>query len=104
MPADVQGQFGHELFMVQAGDTPDNAKPWKGEGGGVFELVVDHDRATYRAVYTVRFEKAVYVLHCFQKKSKTGVKTPQSDVALIRLRLKLATEDYIRKYGEECRP
>lgn len=59
------------------------AKPWKGEGPGIFEIVEDHRGDTFRAVYTVRFADAVYVLHAFQKKSKAGIKTPQVDVNLI---------------------
>ena len=103
MPEDVQGQFGHELFVVQAGDTPDSAKFWKGDGSGVYELVADYRKDTYRAVYTVRFERAVYVFHCFQKKSKTGIATPKEDVALIKERLKWAEQDYAAKYGSKER-
>jgi phage-related protein len=72
---------------------------WKGEGPGVAEIVEDFNRATYRAVYTVRFEKAIYVLHCFQKKSPTGIKMAQHDVDLISRRLKDARADYEVRYG-----
>lgn len=84
----MQEEFGFELFLAQTGQHPPSAKPLKGIGGGVVELVEDHDGDTYRAVYSVRFETAVYVLHCFKKKSKSGIKTPQSDIDLIKRRLR----------------
>lgn len=92
-PDDVQDQFGHELFLAQIGEHPPSAKPFKGVGGGVVELIENHDGDTYRAVYTVRLATAVYVLHAFKKKSKQGIKTPPRDVELIKKRLKTA-EDY----------
>jgi len=64
------------------------------------EIVEDHRGDTYRAVYTVRFEKAAYVLHAFQKKSPKGIKTAQSDVELVSRRLKIASEDYEARYGK----
>ena len=88
-PPRVQEEFGFELFLAQTGQYPPSAKPLKGMGG-VVELVEDYDGDTYRAVYTVRFETAVYVLHCFKKKSKSGIKTPQSDIELIKRRLREA--------------
>lgn len=85
--------------LEQRGTAPKHphAKPWKGEGPGVLEIVEDHRGDTYRAVYTVRFAAAVYVLHAFQKKSKSGIKTPQEDVRLIAQRLKRAQQDYESK-------
>lgn len=83
---------------VQLGGTPPSAKPWKGEGAGVFEIVEDHRGDTYRAVYTVRFEKAIYVLHCFQKKSPSGIRTAKTDIDLIHARLQLAQKDYEANY------
>lgn len=68
-PADVVDDLGYALSVVQYGGVPPSAKPWKGQGPGVFELVEEYRSDAFRAVYTVRFEKAVYVLHCFQKKS-----------------------------------
>jgi len=94
LPADVVDDFGYALGAVQMGATPAQAKPWKGEGSGVLELVEKYMGDTYRAVYTVRFAKAVYVLHCFQKKSPNGIRTAQSDIALIHERLKLAQQHY----------
>jgi phage-related protein len=94
LPDDVIDDFGYALGAVQLGATPAQAKPWKGEGPGVLELVENHRGDTFRAVYTVRFAKAVYVLHCFQKKSPSGIKTAQSDIDLIHERLKLAQQHY----------
>jgi len=94
LPADVVDDFGYALAAVQMGATPALAKPWKGEGSGVLELVEKYMGDTYRAVYTVRFAKAVYVLHCFQKKSPSGIRTAQSDIDLIHERLKLAQLHY----------
>ncbi|TAH14095.1 MAG: hypothetical protein EAZ11_00190 [Curvibacter sp.] len=94
LPDEVINDFGYALGAVQLGATPAQAKPWKGEGPGVLELVENHRGDTFRAVYTVRFAKAVYVLHCFQKKSPSGVKTAQSDIDLIHERLKLAQQHY----------
>jgi phage-related protein len=95
-PGEVQSNMGFALGLAQLGGKHPSAKPWKGEGPGVFEIVEDHRGDTYRAVYTVRFADALYVLHAFQKKSKTGIKTPQEDVKLIAERLKRAQQDHER--------
>ena len=87
-PIPVQKDMGVALFVVQLGRTPDSSKPWKGLGSGVYELVEDHRGDTFRAVYTVRVGDAIHVLHAFQKKSKSGISTPQPDVHLIGKRLK----------------
>jgi phage-related protein len=102
-PDDVVRALGYALGVVQAGRTPPSAKPWKGEGPGVFELVEDRRGGTWRSVYTVRFEKAAYVLHCFQKKSPSGIRTAQKDVELVSRRLKMAREDYEARYGKKTR-
>ncbi|MDQ0467815.1 type II toxin-antitoxin system RelE/ParE family toxin [Labrys wisconsinensis] len=93
-PDAVKSDMGYALGLAQLGGKHPHAKPWKGEGPGVFEVVEDHDGDTYRAVYTVRFEGVVYVLHAFQKKSPSGRRTATPDVALIAGRLKRAREDY----------
>ena len=85
----MQKDLGVALFVVQLGGTPPSAKPWKGLGPGVYELVEDYRGDTYRAVYTVRFEDSVFVLHAFQKKSKSGIKTPKADAELVEGRLKV---------------
>jgi phage-related protein len=95
-PLPVRKDLGVALFVVQIGETPLSAKPWKGLGPGVYELVDDHRGDTYRAVYTVRIAGNIHVLHAFQKKSKSGVKTPKPDVELIERRLKAL----LRRYGE----
>jgi phage-related protein len=93
MPADVQDAFGFALYLAQTGGKHEHAKPFKGFGSGVLEVVEDSRGGTYRAVYTVRFENAVYVLHCFQKKSTQGIATPKMHLDLIRDRLKVAEAD-----------
>ena len=101
LPADVVDDFGYALGAVQLGATPPQAKAWKGEGSGVWELVENHRGDTFRAVYTVRFAKAVYVLHCFQKKSPTHIRTAQSDIDLIHERLKLAQQHYMEHHEHQ---
>src|SRR3974390_273181 len=93
-PKRVKNNIGQALGVAQFGGKPPSAKPWKGEGPGVLEVVEDHAGNTYRAVYTVRFEKAVYVLHAFQKKSPKGIKTARSDVELVHKRLQVARGHY----------
>ena len=94
-PEEVQQTVGFALYRAQLGKKHPDAKPLKGFGGaGVLEIVERFDGDTYRAVYTVKFESAVYVLHAFQKKSKRGIATPQKDIALVKTRLKRAREHY----------
>lgn len=100
-PARVQETLGFELFLAQSGQHPPSAKLLRGLGSGTVELIEDFAGDTYRAVYTVRFSAAVYVLHAFKKKSKQGRKTPQSDVDLIKRRLTEAASDYAQRYGKE---
>jgi phage-related protein len=100
-PGDVVDDLGYALSVVQHGGTPPSVKAWKGEGPGVFELVEEHRGDAFRAVYTVRFEKAIYVLHCFQKKSPSGVRTAKQDVGLIRERLRTAQKDYEVRYASK---
>ncbi len=91
LPDEVMDVFGYALFLAQTGGKHDQAKPLRGFGSaGVLEVVEDFRGNAYRAVYTVRFEERVFVLHVFQKKSKTGIATPKSDMDLIRERLKVA--------------
>jgi len=91
LPTEVRRLFGFAFSLAQAGDRHDSAKVLKGFGGaGVLELVEDDVGGTYRAVYTVKFEEAVFVLHCFQKKSKRGIATPKEHMDIIRARLKVA--------------
>ena len=91
MPDDVQDTFGFALFQAQIGKKHDQAKPLKGFGSAdVLEMIVNSDDCTYRVVYTVKFVNAVYVLHCFQKKSKHGIATPKPDLDVVNERLKAA--------------
>ena len=92
-PQEVREEIGFGLYLAQLGDKHQQAKPLKGFGGsGVLELISDYRGDTYRAVYTVRFAKALYVLHAFQKKSKMGIETSQRDIDVIRQRLRDAEE------------
>ena len=94
-PDEVKQDIGYALFEAQKGQKSEAAKPLKGFGGaGVLEIIERFDGDTYRAVYTVKFREVVYVLHCFQKKSKSGIKTPQQAIDLIARRLKAAEDDY----------
>jgi phage-related protein len=94
-PAEVRRRVGGALWEAQIGRKAAYAKPLRGFGGAsVLEIVDDSDGNTFRAVYTVRFAKAVYVLHAFQKKSKHGIATPKTELDLIARRLKRAREDY----------
>ena len=87
-PKPVQNEIGQTLWEVQMGQMPPSVKLLKGfSDGPVMEIIEDHDGDTYRAVFTARFADAIYVLHCFQKKSKRGAKTPRPDKELIRNRL-----------------
>lgn len=90
------------MGVVQFGGRPPSAKRWKGLGPGVLEIVEDDAAGAYRAVYTVRFEKAIYVLHAFQKKSPSGIRTARPDVRLIEERLKAARTDYEERHGKEA--
>lgn len=91
-PDAVKGELGVALYQAQTGGKHTQSKPLRGLGSGVLEIVSDHRGDTFRAVYTVRLAGRVYVLHAFQKKSKSGIATPQSEINLIRQRLKRAIE------------
>jgi phage-related protein len=91
LPEPVRRSFGYALRFAQAGATPDHTKPLKGFiGAGVIEIVENFDGNSFRAVYTVRLAGVIYVLHCFQKKSKKGIETPKQTIELIQQRLRLA--------------
>jgi phage-related protein len=102
-PAAVKDDMGNALGVAQFGGTSPTAKPWKGLGPGVLEIVESHEGNAYRAVYTVRFPEVVYVLHAFQKKSPSGIRTTKRDVELVAQRLKLARQDYEKHYGKPKR-
>jgi phage-related protein len=95
-PNNVVSAMGYALGVAQLGGKHPHAKPWKGHGPGVFEIVENLDGDAYRAIYTLCFAQAIYVLHAFQKKSTSGIKTSKRDVDLISRRLKLATQVYLR--------
>jgi len=100
VPVVVRGAFGRQLLDAQYGDMPASAKPLKGFGGAsVLELVEDDQSSTCRAVYTVQFERAVYVLHVFQEKSTKGIATSKGAMDLVRRRLQQAQRHYDQHYG-----
>ncbi|MGV0027890.1 type II toxin-antitoxin system RelE/ParE family toxin [Phormidesmis priestleyi] len=100
-PEEVQQVVGYALYLAQCGEKHLDAKPLRGfKGASVLEIVEDFDRDTYRAVYTVKFEGVVYVLHAFQKKSKRGIATPKPDVELIEARLQRAKEHHKQHYNQ----
>ncbi len=98
LPAAVQDFFGYALYLAQTGDKHFSTKPLKRfSGAGVLEVVHQQDKSAYRAVYTVRFTEAVYVLHVFQKKSKSGIATPAEEMRVVEARLKEA----LRRHQEQ---
>jgi phage-related protein len=99
MPDEVQDEIGYALYEAQCGGEPVSAKALKGFGGrGVLEIVEDFDGNTYRAVYTVRFAEAVYVLRAFQKKSKKGIATPKAEIELMKAQLRAAEDDHRERF------
>ena len=101
-PEPVQDQMGYALYVAQRGGMHRDTKALSGFGGaGVVEVVKDYRGDTFRAVYTLRFPVAVYVLHAFRKKSKQGIKTPHSDIDLVKRRLKDAEQDHAQRFKKE---
>lgn len=99
MPVKLRKDFGTALDVVQQGMTPPDAKMLKGVASGTMQLSEDHAGDTYRAIYTVEFDGIVYVLHCFQKKSKKGKATPKTDLELIATRMKAARKLHEQRKG-----
>jgi phage-related protein len=94
-PSEVRREIGFALSFAQSGSKHPSAKPLKGfKGAGVLEILEDHRGDTYRMVYTVRFAEVIYVLHAFQKKSKSGIKTPKHELELVHSRLRVADAHY----------
>ncbi len=91
-PRDVQGDMLSALTIAAEGGKSDNAKPFKGVDGGVFEIAIRHRGDAFRMIYAVKIGADIWVIHAFQKKSKTGIKTAQTDTDLIRDRLKRLKE------------
>ena len=99
-PAAGQDHVGFALYQAQVGFTHRDVKPLKELGVHVLEVVSRYDGDAYRAVYTVRFKAAIYVLHVFQKKAKRGIATPRQEIDLVKRRLKAAEQHYMNTYGE----
>lgn len=99
-PALARRDIGQALYAAQCGEEYPTVKSLKGFGGrSVLEIVASEEGSTYRAVYTVRFQDAIYVLHTFQKKSKKGIATPQKEIDLIQRRLAAAEQDYRKRWN-----
>jgi phage-related protein len=99
-PEKVQKKIGAALSVAQFGGKHPSAKPWKGAGSVVFEIVEDYRSDAYRTIYTVKFADAVYVLHAFQKKSPSGIRTPRRDAQLVAQRLKQAQQEYEARHDQ----
>ena len=99
-PDAVRRVVGYALYRAQVGLKHLDAKPLRGLGSGVLEVISRHDGNTFRAVYTVRFGDAIYVLHAFQKKAKRNLATPKREIDLVRRRLKAAAEHHRENYGK----
>lgn len=96
LPREIQREIGYSLNLAQQGEKDPDSKPLKGfNGATVLEIVKNNQDGTYRAIYTVKFEDSVYVLHVFQKKSKTGIKTDKQDIELVKERLKTALRKHL---------
>jgi phage-related protein len=91
-PEDVQSDVFHALSVAAEGGKSDKAKPFKGVDGGVFEIALKHRGDAFRAIYVLKIDADIWVVHAFQKKSKSGIKTPQMEVDLIRERVKRLKE------------
>ena len=94
LPAEVRDKFGFALGAAQYGAKSAKSKPWKGEGPGVWEVAEEHEGNAFRLIYTVRLKPTIVVLHVFQKKSRSGVKTDLADVDMVGKRLKMATAEH----------
>ena len=88
-PEEVIQEIGYALYLSQKGEYYNKVKPFKGYGSGVYEIAKEYNKNAYRSVYIVNLADTVYVLHCFQKKSKSGIKTPKEEIQVIEQRLKL---------------
>jgi phage-related protein len=99
-PEKVQKKIGAALSVAQFGGKHPSAKRWKGAGSVVFEIVEDYRSDAYRAIYTVTFPDAVYMLHAFQKKSPSGIRTPRRDVETVVQRLKQAQQEYEARHDQ----
>lgn len=100
-PSDVRTKLGFGLYLAQIGKKHESAKPLNGFGAPVWEVRAEDRSGTYRAVYVVHLRDAVYVLHAFQKKAKSGIATPRREIEMIRQRLKLACDLDAQVGGEE---
>jgi phage-related protein len=96
-PKEVIQEIGYALYLVQKGEHYAKTKPFKGYGSGVYEIATEYDKNAYRAIYIVSLSNTVYVVHCFQKKSKRGIKTPKEEIEVIKQRLKLLKSEVSKR-------
>jgi phage-related protein len=102
MSQEIKDGFGYSLWLIQQGETPANASPFEGStGNDVMKLTEQHDGDTFRCVYAAKFEKVVYVLHVFQKKSKSGIATPKADIDKVHARYAAAKAAYLAEFASE---
>ncbi len=102
LPEEVRDEFGHTLWMIQMGETLDCVSPFEGsKSNEVLKITERFDGDTYRCVFAAKFERAVYVLHVFKKKSDSGIATPRKDIATVQRRLAEAKADYEVRYATE---
>ena len=87
-PREVKQEVGYALYQAQLGEYYKKVKPFKGCGPGVYEIALAYNTDAYRAVYLVTLKTEIYVVHCFQKKAKKGIKTPQEEINVIKQRIK----------------
>ena len=88
-PKAVVQEMGYALYLTQIGEHYHKTKPFKGCGSGVYEITTEYKKDAYRSIYIVNMADSIYVVHCFQKKSKTGIKTPKEHIEIIKKRIKL---------------
>lgn len=96
-PKAVVQEMGYALYLAQAGEYYAKSKLFKGCGSGVYEIATSYDKNAYRAIYIINLGNTVYVVHCFQKKAKQGIKTPKEEVDIIKQRLKLLIAEVKRR-------
>jgi phage-related protein len=89
LPTEVKQEIGYALYLAQKGEYYNKVKPFKGCGNGVYEIAIEYDKNAYRSVFMINLNDTLYVIHCFQKKSKRGIKTPKEEIELIKQRVKM---------------
>ena len=103
LPESVRRDFGYGLFVIQRGEMPENASPFDGSSGAnIMKLVERYETDSYRCVFAAKFERVVYVLHVFKKKSSSGIATPKREIETVRARYRRAQQLYAEEFGSEA--